>query len=91
MEIGRSWQFHIVEGNMISEAVPYIVDLREGKVGRFVGFSEDCELVIEDIEWKFVTEDLFARNNIYFTDIEIKKAERKAEELFMKWIQEHLS
>ncbi len=81
------WQFYIVSGDMVSEDGPYIVDLEAGTVKRFVGVSEDGELRLEDITWKFLTDDLFEKLGIYFRDEELKEAEEKAEELFMKWVK----
>jgi len=72
---------------MVSEDGPYIVDLEAGTVKRFVGVSEDGKLRLEDITWKFLTDDLFEKLGIYFRDEELKEAEEKAEELFMKWVK----
>jgi len=80
------WEFMIAEGDMVAQRGLYVIDLKEGKVGYLKGFTEKGEFILEEVRWRFVTDDLFAENGLFFKDDEYKKAEKKAEELFHKWI-----
>lgn len=53
------------------------IEHREGDIPR-------GELSMEPIRWRFVSNDLFAEDQIFLRDDEIKEAE----EIFLKWIRE---
>ncbi len=78
------WEFYIAEGDMVKQRGLYIIDLRRGVAKRFIGVNEKGEFILEEVKWKFVSDDLFFENNIFFRESEHKEAERKAEELFLK-------
>ncbi len=81
------WQFYIVEGDMLAQPGPYLVDVKAGRVGHVKGVDEKGGFILEPVRWRFVTEDLFEENNLFFHDEELEKAEKKAEELFFEWIK----
>ena len=73
---------------MVSQQGLYVIDTRSGEAGRLVGFNETGGIKVEKLKWRFVTEDLFARENLFFAAEQLEEAEKKAEDLFFKWLRE---
>ena len=82
------WSFKIAEGDMLSQKRVYMVNLRKGWAGVLKGFTREGEPIVEKAKWRFVSGDLFEEYGFFFRDKEYREAEKKAEELFFKWIEE---
>ncbi len=81
------WEFRVAEGDMVEQRGLYLVDLKEGRVGRIVGFDERGEPIVEEVRWRFVTGDLFAEKGLFFRDVEYREAEKRAEQSFFEWLR----
>jgi len=70
------WEFYIYRGYVRHQILA--LNLRTGEVTDIEGKPVECELV---------SGDLFYENNLFFRDEEYRQAEKKAEELFVKWLE----
>ena len=81
------WQFKVAEGDMLASSL-LVLDLRTGEAGALKDIDKKGNFIIEPLKWRFVTDDLFEKYGCFFIMDEYKEAEKKAEELFFKWLKE---
>ena len=71
---------------MVSQSGPYLVDFRRGKPFHIVDVDKKGEFILEPVKWKFVSNDLFAEKECFFTEDQLQEAMHTAEKLFFEWI-----
>ncbi|MGC9020860.1 MAG: hypothetical protein ACP5KE_06600 [Candidatus Methanodesulfokora sp.] len=70
---------------MLEDRGLYLIDIKTGKA-EVLEIDEKGEMKTRPIRWKFITGDIFEAENLFFRDYQLKEAEKKAEELFLKML-----